>query len=227
MEEILKAALERKGITQKELADMIHVTPQAVSKWMNGESRPTVDNVIEIDKALGINLIQVFTKNIHRGKKEMKQMALNELNNYEMAKNEAVSILSRTQIKDNYSHSVYYLCEHLITAVIGLTYHQMINNDNEKDEICYQDIFVNIEDFFNEELPNKVAGLYENYLEYSFYLMGGDLFESFGESQMINHDYCEDAMNEWYIFCKALTKHPASPIYNELLVALSEIVNLQ
>ena len=226
METILKQALERCKMTQKELAETIHVSSQAVSKWVNGESRPSVDNVIEINKVLGIDLIKEMAKNNYRGKKTMKQMDLYDLNNYDMAKKEAKSILTEAQIETNYSHSVYVLCEWLLTAVIGLTYHQMIHNKDEDDEFTYSDVFSNLEDYFDDEYFEKVKGLFENHLEYNFYRMGGDLFESFGESKMINHDYCRDSMNEWYKFKKSVNKSPASHIYNELLVALTEIIDV-
>ena len=226
METILKQALERCKMTQKELAEAIHVSSQAVSKWVNGESRPSVDNVIEINKVLGIDLIKEMTKNNYRGKKTMKQMDLYELNNYDMAKKEAKSILTEAQIETNYSHSVYVLCERLLTAVIGLTYHQLIHNKDEYDEYTYSDIFSNLEDYFDDECFEKAKGLFENHLEYSFYRMGGDLFESMGESKMINDDYCRDSMNEWYKCKRAVNKSPASHIYNELLVALTEIIDV-
>ena len=43
---LIKKALEEKKMTQKELAETLYVTPQAVSKWLNGESRPSQDNAL-------------------------------------------------------------------------------------------------------------------------------------------------------------------------------------
>ena len=226
METILKQALEKCGMTQKELADIIHVTPQAVSKWIKGESRPSVDNVIEINKVLGIDLIRETTRKKHRGNQNMEQVDLFELNDYKKAKDHAKQILSEAEIDINYSHSVYILCERLLTSVIGLTYHQMIHKKDEYDEIVYQDIFLNIEDYFDDGSFDKVEGFCENYLEYNFYKMGVDLMESFDEYTIVNHNFCQDSIDEWYSFSKAIIKNPASPIYNEFLVALSEIANL-
>ena len=56
MEELIKKALEEKKMTQKELAEKLYVTPQAVSKWLTGESRPSQDNVERIYEILGIDL---------------------------------------------------------------------------------------------------------------------------------------------------------------------------
>ena len=56
MDQILKKALKERELSQKEFADLIHVTPQAVSKWLNGESRPSQDNVILIFETRGSTL---------------------------------------------------------------------------------------------------------------------------------------------------------------------------
>lgn len=38
---------EKKGLTQAELASMLSVTPAAVSKWENGESKPRTDTLFK------------------------------------------------------------------------------------------------------------------------------------------------------------------------------------
>lgn len=40
-------------MSQKELAEKIYVTPQAVSKWIKGESQPTFDNTKLMVKIFG------------------------------------------------------------------------------------------------------------------------------------------------------------------------------
>ena len=53
MKQIIKMALKKTGITQKELAEKLFVTPQAVSKWVRGESEPTHDKVVAMSKIFG------------------------------------------------------------------------------------------------------------------------------------------------------------------------------
>ncbi len=50
-------ALYRKemGMTQKELADVLHISYQAVSKWESGTSLPTVEMLCEIAEVLGVS----------------------------------------------------------------------------------------------------------------------------------------------------------------------------
>ena len=38
----------QKGLTQKELADLLHVTSQAVSRWEKGDVEPSIDTISEI-----------------------------------------------------------------------------------------------------------------------------------------------------------------------------------
>lgn len=46
---------EEKGMTQAELAQMLDVTPAAVSKWENGESKPRTEKLFELAKLLGVS----------------------------------------------------------------------------------------------------------------------------------------------------------------------------
>ncbi len=226
MDQILKKALKRKGLSQKELAERIHVTPQAVSKWLNGESRPSQDNVTLIYETLGIDLTkEMALENSRCRKKGMEMTELQEIDSFEKAKKESALILENAGIKHKYSYPVYVLLCWLLPAVIGLTYHQSLNVRDE-DEIDYDNIACNLKDYFDAEFLQPRKGLYENHLEYNFYLLGMDLFESFDEYRLKDHDYCSDAMASWSRFSDAFIKSPASPIYCELRVAISEIVDM-
>lgn len=44
----IKKLRVQKGMTQKELAEKLHVTPQAVSRWENGEVEPSVSTIGEM-----------------------------------------------------------------------------------------------------------------------------------------------------------------------------------
>ncbi len=45
MKERLQALREKSGLSQEKLAETLHVTRQAVSKWENGRSSPDLDNL--------------------------------------------------------------------------------------------------------------------------------------------------------------------------------------
>lgn len=44
----LKAIMKEKGVTQKQLAEQLHMTRQAVSLYMTGHSLPTIDKLLTI-----------------------------------------------------------------------------------------------------------------------------------------------------------------------------------
>ena len=52
----IKKLRTEKGLTQKDLADDIHVTFQTVSKWENDENEPDVSTIRELAKLFGCTL---------------------------------------------------------------------------------------------------------------------------------------------------------------------------
>lgn len=51
----IRDARKKKGLTQERLGELVGVTPQAVSKWENGESAPDINTVPLLCDALGIS----------------------------------------------------------------------------------------------------------------------------------------------------------------------------
>lgn len=226
MNKLIKAALERQGMTQKQLADVIHVTPQAVSKWISGESRPTQDNVVEIARALGVNLTAEMIKREKQEKTMNKNhLELEDLNSFEKASDEAKLILGRAGIPQNYPHHINELLFRLISATIGLTYHQLItykSHDELDDAPDYSSIAANLDDFFHEYHGREN---FHNELHYSFFCLGGDLFESFGKYKMPDHDYASAAMDCWYSLEKVSNPNWHSLLMDEFKIALLEIID--
>ena len=58
--ETLVEAREQRGMTQQELASKLYVTRQAVSRWENGETEPSVDMRKLIATVLDIPAIRLF-----------------------------------------------------------------------------------------------------------------------------------------------------------------------
>ena len=223
MKNLIKNALEDKHMSQKELAEKIYVTPQAVSKWIKGESQPTFDNIKLMVEIFGLEFgDKVIKKGIQNRKMKQKQHSeLKELNTIEKACAEADLLLEEIGARD-YSHATYVLLKWFIPAVIGLTYHQFINNKDKETEFFYEDIFFNLNNYFEECNSHKFQ--YPSQLEYDFFLMGGDLFESFEPYKLVNHDYAHDAEDLWYKFKKAVDEEKGSELLNEFRVALIEII---
>ena len=51
----LKKMREEHGLSQAALADRLHVTRQAVSKWENGTSDPSTVNLLALAKLYGVS----------------------------------------------------------------------------------------------------------------------------------------------------------------------------
>ena len=54
---------KEKGITQKELADLLHISYQAVSKWESGKNLPTVEMLYEISNLLDVTVDALLNEN--------------------------------------------------------------------------------------------------------------------------------------------------------------------
>lgn len=56
----LKEAREAHDLSQAALADQLHVTRQAVSKWENGKAVPGIDILTELSRLYGMSLDQLI-----------------------------------------------------------------------------------------------------------------------------------------------------------------------
>ncbi len=60
--ENIKSARTAAGLNQTELAGKLSTTQQQVSKWESGEQSPTVEKLIEIAGALGVQPAELLQK---------------------------------------------------------------------------------------------------------------------------------------------------------------------
>ena len=58
---VIQKLREKKKITQEELADMIHVSGKAVSKWETGQGFPDISLLEPLAKALDISVIELLS----------------------------------------------------------------------------------------------------------------------------------------------------------------------
>jgi len=54
--ENLKAARKQEGISQADLADLVHVSRQAVTKWESGENEPSLEMITSLSAALHVDV---------------------------------------------------------------------------------------------------------------------------------------------------------------------------
>lgn len=89
----IKELRESKNMTQKELAEFLNVTPQAISKWERNKSYPDLDTLVKLSKYFNIstdtilgNTKQSFFSSLFSKKEGRKSME-----NDNKGKNEATS----------------------------------------------------------------------------------------------------------------------------------------
>ena len=51
-----------KGLTQEDIADKVHVSPQAVSKWECDASYPDIDGLLTLSEVLGVTVDELVGK---------------------------------------------------------------------------------------------------------------------------------------------------------------------
>lgn len=57
----IKEVLEEKGLTGKELAEMLNIKPPSISSIINGN--PTLDKLEQVAKVLGVKVSELIEKN--------------------------------------------------------------------------------------------------------------------------------------------------------------------
>ena len=60
---IIAVKRKEKGLTQEGLANLLQITPQAISKWENGVGLPDVTLIPRIATALQISVDELFGEN--------------------------------------------------------------------------------------------------------------------------------------------------------------------
>jgi desulfoferrodoxin (superoxide reductase-like protein)/DNA-binding XRE family transcriptional regulator len=58
---VIRTLRERKGYTQKQLAEMVMVSDKAVSKWETGKGLPDISLIEPLSKALGVSVAELLS----------------------------------------------------------------------------------------------------------------------------------------------------------------------
>ncbi len=74
----IKNLKSQKGITQETLADLLSVSPQAVSKWETGAAMPDILLLPELAITFGITLDELFDLNTEQRMKRIQNMLWDE-----------------------------------------------------------------------------------------------------------------------------------------------------
>ncbi len=69
----LKAIMEARGTTVKDIMNVCRVTNQSVYKWLDGQTLPKIDNLYIIAKFLNVRMEQIIKTSCQCANTDMKQ----------------------------------------------------------------------------------------------------------------------------------------------------------
>jgi ribosome-binding protein aMBF1 (putative translation factor) len=55
--------LKEQGLSQKDLAERLQVSPQIINRWVKGQENFTLETIMKLEKALGIQLLSIIETN--------------------------------------------------------------------------------------------------------------------------------------------------------------------
>ncbi len=87
---LIKELREKKGLSQKELAERVFVTRQAVSQWELGKSSPKTDTIYFLSKELDIDIESIFAGQLKLTKEEKAKTFIQVVKEHEKKLKKAV-----------------------------------------------------------------------------------------------------------------------------------------
>lgn len=165
----LKRLRTSRGLTQKELADSLHVTFQTVSKWENDENEPDIATLKRIAKLYGISLdyllgdeddklVKVVEKNPSAPNyEEVVSNTSSETGNEHYIEKEVVKpvYINKTIIVTNTAH-VCERCKKDILQDDLVMEHQLVNHGSRTSSATYKDVYFH-KACFEEEKKEREA----------------------------------------------------------------------
>lgn len=97
--------LRAQKMSQKQLAEILEVSPQQVNKWVKGKSSFQTDTIVRIEDALGINIISINTNESHsecRAEDNCQIISISRSQNVTTRKNSALKqiIFEKMKVSD-------------------------------------------------------------------------------------------------------------------------------
>lgn len=189
----IKNARNKRNYTQEQLADLLHVTKQAVSNWETGKNRPDEDIRFALEKELGVKLQYNYANRVEANMRSIKP--LQEIKDLQDVLDCVDDLVNAVDIEEVYAVSVRKMLRMLLIEIIGYNCYYIDLYDSQGrdgrsdwgDIAYYLDALINVsnEDF----LPNDTSfpfrfknDLLLKRIEWIAYVIGGELFEDFDDS---------------------------------------------
>lgn len=95
----LRAALEKRGITQRDLAELIPMNESTVSLWLSGARTPRMKNLERLAQALGIEMAELWEGPEATPVNAVQQAMIDEMGQLEDSQQEILLALARSMRK--------------------------------------------------------------------------------------------------------------------------------
>lgn len=143
--EIIKELRKQRKITQEELAELVGVTPQAISKWERDVGYPDITQIVPLSKAFGVSTDEILGVNFGDDEKQVEDYIFSSYkaivtDGYERA----IEILREAQSK--FPHS-YLIKVRLANTLIS-------SNFKSKDKAVYKEV-INILNYVLEHCTDS------------------------------------------------------------------------
>ncbi len=101
---------KEKGITQKELAEFLHISYQAVSKWESGKSLPTIEMLYEISNLLNVSVDVLLNENEWKNRSILYQQSGLDTKKLHALKGEIMKLNSKDEsiLSANYADACLF-----------------------------------------------------------------------------------------------------------------------
>ncbi len=183
---IRRARLE-KGMTQTQLSEMLHVTPQAISNWEKGVNRPDEDIRKDIENILGIRI--AYTNAMNGGLK-MNISPLEDITRINELLKAVDAYIEKVEVDQCWSMSIRKLLKDTLLLVLGYDCYYMKKTYPEDSYdwlLIASDLGSIIEKTDKYPIPHRLdpPSQYESMLlrkiEWMMHQVGFELFEDFDE----------------------------------------------
>ncbi len=191
----IKAGLSRSGMSQKDLAEAVHVSEQAVSNWVKGKNHPDREIEEQIERVLKITLNskRLFFKEAHK----MNIPNLRDIENIEELSNYVDLIMENVEIESNYKTTLERILRDILVLALGYEiYYKEKESKWKKIDDWYPswaDVECYIHDLVDKEVlniciplesstwPFRSKNIMKQQIELMTVSIGGELFEDFDE----------------------------------------------
>ena len=150
MGEIIKHLRKEQGITQEALAELLRITPQAISKWENQSGMPDISQIVPLANIFGVSTDILFGLKEDNGEKEVQTII-----------EEAHSVFSSPQTRNQYRLCYEKIVDGLkkypnnpllliyaLESGIALAFPENDCYDGEHDDVIYKECIRNAEILF-------------------------------------------------------------------------------